>query len=672
MASVDGCLLEHKVLTTAVDPARGALNGLDELVAKAAVDWADVDELVHGTTLVTNALIARIGAKTALLTTKGFRDVLAFGRQQRYNAYDLRIGFPVELVERELRVEIDERTLANGEVYGPVNTDEVRTKAERLVGQGVEAIAICFMHSYINPQNETDAAALLRKEFPGLTVVASHEVAPLIGEYERVMTTCASAYTSPLVRDYLAKFDKGLSERQFGGRFLLMQSSGGTAGAESVAAAPIRLLESGPAGGVRGAGHVAQMRDEASVLGFDMGGTTAKACVLESGRFQLSDVLEVARVEKFTPGSGMPVYVPTVDLIEIGAGGGSIAAVDRLGFLQVGPESAVGDPGPACYGFGGEDATVTDADLVLGYISPTSFLDGKMPLHKEAAEQAIQRMGQLLALDLAGTAVGIRRVVNENMASAARMHMVEHDRDPRKFVLVASGGAGPVHAADVARLLGMRRVVVPMNAGVLSASGFLLAPSSYEASMSKPSLFDDIDWSAIQSVFKELEREALQVLSQSGADPVEVRTSRSVEMKLLGQVHSIEVPIHELGQGLLESFLSTYKEKYKLVPPNMPAEVLTWRVRCTAPSPAPRDGLVAEMMTASSESHNAGDSRLAWFDGRFMKCAIYTREGLAGIGKVVRGPALIEDADTTTVVGPGDNVSIDAHGNVIVDLGVER
>jgi 5-oxoprolinase (ATP-hydrolysing) len=657
-----GELLTHKVLTDSEAPARGALAGLDELVRLASSKWSEVEDLIHGTTLVTNALIARQGVPTALLTTRGFRDVLGFGRQQRYDAYNLRLKFPQPLVARNWRFEVDERTLATGEVLQEVDPDEVRRITEKMLLDGVQSVAICFLHSYKNPANERVAAGIIRKFFPDMSVVASSQVSPVIREYERTVTTAACAYTQPIASGYLDEFSQGLEKRGFQGRFLLMQSSGGTATAKSVSEMPIRLLESGPAGGVRAVSKIAEERNESRVLAFDMGGTTAKACIIQDGSFSLSDGLEVARVDKFNRGSGMPVYVPTVDLIEIGAGGGSIASIDRLGLLQVGPESAGSNPGPACYGFGGKYPTVTDANLLLGYISAESFLGGNMRLDAQAAERVVAELSDALCIEVAAMADGIIRLVNENMAAAARMHMIERDGDPRDYVLVASGGAGPLHAAAIGRLLGVSRVVIPVDAGVMSAGGFLNAPNTYETATSLPTLLDDVSWNAIAAIYRSMEHDANVALESAGVSPSLVHFQRSVDMKLLGQVHEINVPIEVLDDSLAEKFMRAYQQKFKLVPPNVPVEALTWRLSSAGPSIS----TVGRSRLRGKDSAGTA-SRLAWFGDAYIPCAIYKRGQLVR-GTIIDGPALVEDANTTTVIGPQDTLTIDGGGNLVIDL----
>src|SRR5215469_7916775 len=442
-----GAVRLHKCLTTPHDPARGALIGLMELTTAAGLDLAAIGELVHGTTLVTNAIIERRGATVGLLTTKGFRDVLEMGKEQRYDIYDLFLQFPEPLVSRALRREINERITRDGSVLRSVDLDEVRVEIEVLARAGVEAIAVSFLHSYRNPSHEHAVAELAAREFPEISVSLSAEVVPELREYERTTTTVANAFVQPLMDRYIAQLETELRRRGFAGRFYLMQSAGGLAAPEMARRFPIRLLESGPAGGGLASALFGESAGKDNVISFDMGGTTAKACLVQEGRVDVATMMEAARVHRFKRGSGLPIKAPVIDMIEIGAGGGSIATIDEVGLLKVGPRSAGADPGPACYGKGGHDPTVTDANLVLGYLDPDFFLGRRMRLDRGAAVQAVARIGEALALSAAEAAWGIHKVVTESMAAAARIHVIEKGKDPRRYSLVGFGGAGPAHAA---------------------------------------------------------------------------------------------------------------------------------------------------------------------------------------------------------------------------------
>jgi 5-oxoprolinase (ATP-hydrolysing)/N-methylhydantoinase A len=659
----------HKVLTTPRRPAEGALRGLDELLAVASVAWTDIEEVVHGTTLVTNAIIERAGVPTGLITTRGFRDVLEMGRQQRYDAYDLRLRFPAPLVERRWRVEVEERTLASGEVDRPVDPVEVWRAAEGLIREGVEAVAVCFLHSYRNPENERLAVTTIREAFGDLHVVASHEVAPVIREYERTVTTAACAFAQPIAAGYLDELESGLRGRGFTGRLLLMQSNGGAAAAPRVARVPIRLLESGPAGGVRAATEVARKRGEADLLCFDMGGTTAKACLVEGSQLQLLSELEVARVDRFKAGSGLPLHTSSVDLIEVGAGGGSIAATDRLGLLRVGPESAGADPGPACYGRGGTEPTVTDANLVLGYLGQESFLGGRMRLDRGAAEAAIARLAKRLGLDVTETAWGIHRLVNENMAAAARVHVIGRGRDPRRHVMLGFGGAGPAHAAAVGRLIGLSRIIVPIGAGATSAIGFLVSPAVHDAASSLPAVLRDVDWQEVVALYRRMEAEVVEALSEAGVRAADIEFERSADMRLLGQVHEVRVPVARLEHaGLEAAFAGIYRQQFSVLPAGTPVQTLTWRVEGRGPAPS----LVGEWGHRVEGGRALKGERPVYFPQHgHVASPVFHRHSLEP-GATLAGPAIIEEDEATTVVGPGDRFQVDPDGNLVIDLAEQR
>jgi 5-oxoprolinase (ATP-hydrolysing) len=647
-----GALHVHKVLTTPREPEVGALRGLEELLAKSGRTWPDVEVAVHGTTLVTNALIEAKGSRVGLITTAGFRDVLAMGREQRYDPYNLRLRFPVPLVPRRLRGEVAERTLADG--TSPVRPDpvELRRVAGELRARGAEAFAVVFLHSYRNPGNERLAAAALAEAVPGVDVVCSHEVAPEIREYERTVTTVACAYVRPLVRRYLGGLQGAMRARGFRGRLLLMQSSGGTTGVDVAERLPIRLLESGPAGGV-----LAAARDGGDLLSFDMGGTTAKACLVEDGRPSVVPELEVARADRFRRGSGLPVRTPTIDLIEIGAGGGSIARVDRLGLLKVGPDSAGADPGPACYGRGGSAPTVTDANLLLGYLGADSFLGGRMRLDVAAARAAVADLAGRLGRDPVAAAWGVHGVVNESMAAAARMHVLERGRDPRRLTLVAFGGAGPAHAAAVGRLLGARRVVVPGGAGATSALGFLLAPETLDLGVSFPCLLDEAPWEEIEGLYRDMAAEAARAL------PGPLTLRRLADMRLLGQVHELTV---ELADDPAAAFAAAYARHFGRVPSGFRVQALTWRLAAEGPRPALR---AAPLAAARSPGRPTVRRRPVYFpETGFAPCPVYRRHELPP-GFTADGPVIVEEDESTTVVGPADRLAVAANGDLVIAVG---
>lgn len=662
----DGHTLHRgKVLTTPHAPAAGALAGLDELVARAGLAWPRVSEVVHGTTLVTNALLERRFGVTGLLVTRGFRDVLAMGRQQRYDAYDLRIAFPAPLVPRELRLEIDERTLASGRVVRRVRDDQVVDAARRLVDAGATSLAVCFLHSYREPANEDAAARAVRGAFPHLRVVTSSAVAPEIREYERTVTAAATAAVLPLVDDYLDELAAGLSARGCGGPLQLMQSSAYTAPEASVRAAPITLLESGPAGGARAAA-TALDSPLRPVLAFDMGGTTAKACLAGTdGTLSLVGELEVAREHRFTSGSGLPLRVPSIDLIEIGAGGGSIAATDRLGLLRIGPESAGAHPGPACYGFGGTLPTVTDANLCLGYLGADAKLAGSVSLDLPAAEEALRGLGDRLGLDVRALALGIHRLVDEQMAAAARAHLVDRGTDPRRVTLVVTGGAGPAHAAGMARLLGCPEVVVPVGAGTASAAGFLGAPAGIERSWSLPSTLAEVDWSRIASLYERLEAEVATALGADRTDGT-LRFDRRVDARLVGQVHLLTVPLPALDDSVADTLRTAYRTRFRVDPGDMPMEILTWRCQGTAATPT-----VSPAVPATGGTRRETTRPVTFDEDGPVPCPVVSRDTLYP-GAVLQGPVVVEEAETTTVVPPGDRLEVGETGHLHLTVGGGR
>src|SRR5215471_7323355 len=471
----------HKILTTSRDPAEAVIQGVRELLASQDLRLRDITLLVHGTTLATNALIERKGAKTALLTTEGFRDVLQTGTELRYDLYDLFIEFPTPLVPRELRVPIAERTDWSGKIRRPVDRHVVEEAARRLVADGVESIAICFLHSYASGENEEHAGAAVRAAAPGIAVSLSSRVLPEIGEYGRASTPVANAYVQPIMSRYLERLERVFGEDGYRGPLQIMTSNGGTMPADRSRELPVRLIESGPAAGIHATVAYGRRLGRENLIAFDMGGTTAKICLIQNGQPFWTSTFEAARVSRFQRGSGLPIRIPALDLLEIGAGGGSIARVDALGTLAVGPDSASAEPGPACYGRGGNDPTVTDADLVLGYLSAESFLGGAMRLDKARADAAITRaIAEPLKLPPIEAAGGIVRVVTATMGMALSVYAAEKGLDLRRFTLFAFGGAGPVHAAGLAAAAGIREVIVPPSAGVLSALGCAIAPLSFD------------------------------------------------------------------------------------------------------------------------------------------------------------------------------------------------
>jgi N-methylhydantoinase A/oxoprolinase/acetone carboxylase beta subunit len=680
-----GELTVHKRLTTAHEPSAAVIDGLAELFDSAGVDAASVQNMTHGTTLVTNALIERKGSKVALLTTEGFRDVLELRNEQRYDIYDFFLELPDPLVPRHRRLGVAERVDRRGLVVEAVRQEHVaaaleqlRLEDERDVGAGGEplaAMAICFLNAYRNDANEREAARLANELWPEVDVSVSTAVAPEIREYERTSTAVANAYVRPVTKRYLDRLIASLSGLGYSGPLYLMLSSGGITGVEDAQEVPIQLVESGPAGGAIGAAFLGRLTGIDDLISFDMGGTTAKICLVEGGRPAVTHSLEVARLHRFKKGSGLPLQMASVELMEIGAGGGSIARIDELGFLKVGPDSAGADPGPACYGAGGVEPTVTDADLLLGYLDPEYFLAGEMRLDVAAAERAIdERVAQPLGLDPVQAAWGVHQIVNENMASAAKIHVIERGADPRRFSLLAFGGAGPIHATGVARALSLGRVVCPLAAGVLSAIGFLAAPFSFEFARSLPHLLDATDWDAVNRLLDELEARGRARLAEAGVAAADVAVERSFDARFAGQLNEVAVPLpdgvlNDQGRAAIEhAFNARYLSLYGHVHEATPVELLTYRVVTRGELSPVR----LEPQPASPESAELArrGARSAYWgaDTGFVETPVYDRYRLAN-GHAIVGPAIIEERESTVLVPPAAVASVDSYRNLIVDRG---
>jgi N-methylhydantoinase A len=666
-----------KTLTTPDDPSRAVVEGLATTLTDAGLCPDDVGGIVHGTTLVTNALIERKGARTALITTKGFRDAVEIGREHRYDLYDLFLELPPPLAPRHRRFELDERVLADGSVVKAVGSGEVRRLIERLVAEDIEAVAVSLLHAYRNPAHERQVEALLHELAPSLTVSLSSDVAPEIREFERTSTTLANVYVRPLAAGYLEQLERSLRQLGVPGRLLIMLSSGGIGTVETARRYPIRLVESGPAAGALAAAEFGRLTDRPDLLSFDMGGTTAKLCLIENGEPRRAPTFEVARVYRFKKGSGLPISVPVVEMIEIGAGGGSIARLDTLGLLKVGPDSAGAEPGPACYGRGGERPTVTDADLVLGYLDPGYFLGGRMALDVEAARQAIQRdIAEPLEVDLLEAAWGVHQVVNEQMASAARIHAIEHGEDPRAFPLFAFGGAGPVHAFRVGAILGTSELIVPLGAGVASTVGFLAAPLAFDFVRSYYGRLDGLDWAHVNALFAEMEHDGRTILREAGVADEAIRLSRTVELRYVGQGHEVPVPLPDgalrdtLAPSLLATFEETYRRLYERIAPGNPVEALTWRVVVAGPRPTlPLDRLsLGDGPAVPAEAAIKGERPIFLPEARgLVPVPVYDRYRL-GPGASFAGPAVVEERESTLLIGPGASATIDELRNVVVAM----
>ncbi len=659
-----------KRLTTSGDPSIAIIEGTERLLDEAVMPIGSVDSVVHGTTLITNTVIERKGARVGLITTKGFRDSLEMGGEIRYDLYDLFLERPEPLAPRYLRVEVDERVDAEGKILRPLTRESVQAAAKQLLREGVEAIAVCFMHSYRNDAHEKLAKEVLTELAPELPVCISSEVAPEIREYERASTAVANAYVLPLMRDYLARLEMRLREIGLDGTLYVMLSGGGIATIQSARQFPIRLIESGPAAGAMAATFYSRLIGEDNVISFDMGGTTAKMCLIDEGRPEHANQFEAARVRRFRKGSGLPLKVPVIDLIEIGAGGGSLARVDRMGLLKVGPESAGSEPGPVCYRRGGTEPAVTDADLLLGYLSPDYFLGGEMKLDLDSVRLAMMKaVAEPLGLSVTEAAAGIHSIVNENMAAATRMYIAEKGRDPRRYTMIAFGGAGPVHAYGLAKLLKLRRIVCPLGAGVMSALGFLVAPSAIDFVRSYVSRLTDVDWDHLNRLFDGMEQEGRQILADAGVTQVEVR--RIADMRYVGQGFEVSVPMASGRLGpqsvreIEERFFETYERLFDRSIAGVPIEALNWRLSVSGPAPDIRLRFVGGK-PGSGEARKG--TRQVHFPGHgFLACPVYSRYALTE-GTELRGPAVIEERESTVVVGPDARASIDKYLNLIIDI----
>jgi N-methylhydantoinase A len=659
-----------KTLTTPHDPSEAVAVGLRELLTKTGVSPKDIELFVHGTTLATNAVIERTGAPTGLLTTEGFIDVLTIAREARYDTFDLQIELPEPLIKRSWRRGVRERINSEGKVLTPLNREQLQKEIEYLRDIGIGSIAITYLHAHKNSQHEVETAELINELVPELYVSCSHEVSPEIREYERTSTTVINAYLQPITERYLSRLAARLSETGLTCTIHLMLSSGLLTTLEEARRFPSRLIESGPAGGVTLARVYSQMSDYRNLIAFDMGGTTAKASLIHDGKIEIAREFEVARLHRFLRGSGFPVRVPCVDIVEIGTGGGSIAWIDHLGQLQVGPRSAGSVPGPACYDRGGQSPTVTDADLMLGYLDPDYFLGGEMPLNIEASRRAIEdTIATPMGISVAQAAWGIHRVANEDMANAFRIHAMEHGRDASRYALLSVGGAGPVHACGVARILGSPAVLSPASAGVASALGFLFAPIATEKARPYVARLDEINWGHLSKILDEMEQSGRRFLRKAGVKDHEIVVRRTADMQYVGQMYDISVPIPNgpLGlrdeERLRQAFLSRYRELFQRAA-LLPIEALMWRVTVSATAPRPALGAPAE---ADYRAAKKGE-RKAWFPEfrDYVTTDVLDRYSLSP-GYACTGPAIVEEREATLVIWPGTRMTVDPRGALILE-----
>jgi N-methylhydantoinase A len=671
LVSEDGAAVIGKTLTTPSDPSLAVENALAPALQNGPVAPQQRGTLIHGTTLVTNALIERKGAATALLTTSGFRDAVEIGREHRYELYDLNLELPKPLVPRHLRFDVPERIAADGSVLQPLDEDFVRRLVAELRDKGVKAIGISYLHSYRNPAHERRTAEIVAEVAPLIRVSLSSEVVAEIREFQRTSTTLANVYVQERVSDYLAQLEARLEAIGFTGSFFVMLSSGGIATRDTASRFPVRLLESGPAAGALAAAQAGMLSGHRDLLSFDMGGTTAKLCVIEDGRPLKTHEFEVDRVYRFRKGSGLPVRIPVIDMIEIGAGGGSMARIDSLGLLKVGPESSGADPGPVCYGQGGTEPTVTDADLILGYLDARYFLGGKMQLDVEAARSALGRFGRRLGMTVEQVAWGIHQIVNENMANAARAHLGERGKDPRRLPMYAFGGAGPVHGYGVAEILRLPALISPVGAGVGSTFGLLAAPLAFDFVRSAYSRLDELDWQFANSLLNEMAAEGRKVLESSGLSDQDISYQRTADMRYVGQGHevSVSLPDGTLRVKHLETIIATFENTYQALygrkGPDVPLEIINWRVVAKGPQPQLNINLQRESMKAGSSMKG---SRAAYFSGRgYGETPVYDRYALKP-GTTFAGPAIVEERESTLIIGARGRARVDERLQILVDL----
>jgi N-methylhydantoinase A len=664
-----GAIFVEKALTTPADPSIGLLEGLTVLGHAVPGYAARTRRFAHATTLIANVVIERKGARTALIATRGFRDVLELRRHVRVTTYELWADPPAPLVPRARRLPVTERTWSDGKILTPVNLEEIAEIAAVLRREGVESVAIAFLHAYVNAHNEQEAARRLAELMPDIAITTSSSVLPQIKEYERTSACVINAYVKPLARSYLARVDRGLGRLGVAAPLRVMLSAGGLASTEVACEFPVRLIESGPVAGAIVARQYAERMGRMELLSFDMGGTTAKSCLIRDAVLPITDELEVARSRRFTKSSGFPLAVPAVNLLEIGAGGGSLASVNALGLVQVGPDSAGADPGPICYGRGGTRPTVSDADLVLGYLNPKYFAGGAFRLDVEDAARGIDlHLAAPLGRDRIDAAWTVHDVVNETMAAAVRMHLTERGGNPQRATLFAFGGAGPVHAYHLAAKLAVSEVIVPLRAGVLSALGLVVAPVAYDVVRTHRIPLALLDPHAVDAVFREMAAEVARTLRTVDPEGVLV-FARAVDVGYIGQGYQVTFAVDDgpapLGRETLwRGFGEVYREKYGYFYDDVAAEVVNLRLtgrlveEPIAPDPLPA---AANAVASAKDERPAFSAR----ERRLIPFGVYDRGELAP-GVVIRGPAIVEEASATTVMDVDGVLEVDRYGSLVI------
>ena len=663
----NGIQFNEKVLTTPKDPSEAVLSGVKDIIKKNKIDPKNC-RIIHGTTLVANALIERKGVKTALLTTQGFKDVLEIGREWRYDLFSLDLEMPSPIVPRHLRFEIEERINFKGEIIKSLDEKGLIKVAKKIAKSGVETLAIVFMHSFKNAIHEKLAKKIIEAHVPNLNVCLSSIVSPEIGEYERTSTSVANAYVQPIFKSYVTSLVKGLKKIGITNDLFLMLSDGGIVHQKTAIEFPIRLVQSGPAGGAQAATLYGKLLKQNNILCFDMGGTTAKACLIENGKPNRTTVFEVARVYRFSKGSGLPLQVPVVDMIEIGAGGGSIARIDGMGLIQVGPDSSSSYPGPACYGLGGLLPTVTDSDLILGYIDAENFLGGDMKLIKENAEKAIkEHIADPLGITILNAAWAIHEIVTENMSQAASIHALEKGRKIEKFSMIPIGGAGPVHACSLMSKMNINQMISPANAGVASAIGMIASPNSFELVQTDMQLLEDLNFSKMRNHFKQMHKNGRKSLLKTGIKLEKINISNSVLMRYVGQGYEVEVPLNRdnLQKGNIKDIQIEFEKVYKVLfgrTEKMPLEIISWRTIASGPV----SKFIIKDKKFNTSKNIRPKKRQVYFGGKtYLNTDVINRNNLSKSFQS-KGPLVIEERESTLIIPPNFIVNMDPTGNLLI------
>ena len=653
-----------KVLTTPMNPSEGVLQGVSEIIKKHNINPENC-RIIHGTTLVANALIERKGVETALLTTEGFKDVLEIGREWRYDLFSLDLEMPNPIVPRHLRFEIKERLDYKGDILVSLDQNELILIAKKLAKLNIRTLAIVFMHSFKNSIHEELAKNIFNKYAPNINLCLSSSVSPEIGEYERTSTTVANAYVQTIFKSYIDALVKGLKKIGIKNDLFLMLSDGGIVHQKTAVEYPIRLVQSGPAGGAQAATLYGRSTNSNDVLCFDMGGTTAKACLIENGKPSRTTVFEVARVYRFAKGSGLPLQVPVIDMIEIGAGGGSIARIDDMGLIQVGPDSSGSFPGPACYNLGGKHPTVTDSDLVLGYLDAENFLGGDMKLEKKLAEQAIKTfIAEPMKISVLEAAWAIHEIVTENMSQAASIHALEKGRKIEKYTMIPIGGAGPVHACSLMSKMNLNKMISPPDAGVASAIGMTASPNSFELVQADMQQLELLNFTKMKKAFLDMEKKGTKLLLQTGTNKKHISINNSTLMRYVGQGYEIEVPLNKEVLSLKNiklEFEKVYQNLFGRIE-KMPMEIISWRTIASGPLPNFSLNFNVKKKSLSKEK-----KRKVFFGGKkFNDTIVLDRSSLSKTFKSI-GPLIIEERESTLVIPPNFKVQMHESGNLIIN-----